>query len=82
MNGPEADAVRASTPAPRASVYGTWRTCRNGAGPFTGCGINPMRVLGAVVWEKDFFSSHAGKRFWVYWVGPFAARRIPCPYFA
>lgn len=45
-------------------------------GPFTGCGINPMRVLGAVVWEKDFFSSHAGKRFWVYWVGPFAASLV------
>ena len=32
-------------------------------GPFTGCGINPARVLGAVVYEKDFWDSRAGEHF-------------------
>lgn len=42
-------------------------------GPFTGCGINPARVLGAVVWEPGFWQSAAGKSFWIYIVGPFLA---------
>lgn len=42
-------------------------------GPFTGCGINPARVLGAVVWEPGFWQSAAGKSFWIYFVGPFLA---------
>lgn len=35
-------------------------------GPFTGCGINPARVLGAVVWEDGFFEGAAGQSFWIY----------------
>lgn len=48
-------------------------------GPYTGCGINPARVLGAVVWEADFFDNGMngdgkGKDyFWVYFVGPWMA---------
>lgn len=42
-------------------------------GPFTGCGINPARVIGAVVWEPGFWDSHAGQNFWIYLAGPFLA---------
>ena len=42
-------------------------------GPFTGCGINPARVIGAVVWEPGFWEGAAGKSFWIYIVGPFLA---------
>lgn len=42
-------------------------------GPFTGCGINPARVIGAVVYEENFWDGHAGKNFWIYIVGPFLA---------
>jgi len=45
-------------------------------GPFTGCGINPARVLGAVVYEDGFWDSRAGENFWIYWVGPFLASFI------
>jgi aquaporin PIP len=48
-------------------------------GPLTGCGINPARVLGAVVWqEKEPFPGHH----WVYYIGPFAASIVgPLVYF-
>lgn len=39
-------------------------------GPFTGCGINPARVVGAVVFEDNFWDGDAGKNFWIYLVGP------------
>eukprot|EP00966_Prymnesium_polylepis_P290134 6702453-Prymnesium_polylepis.1 len=42
-------------------------------GPFTGCGINPARVIGAVVYEDGFWDGHAGSNFWIYIVGPFVA---------
>ena len=43
-------------------------------GPLTGCGINPARVIGAVVWEgKDWWDGRSGKAFWIYIAGPFAA---------
>ena len=42
-------------------------------GPFTGCGINPARVLGAVVYEEGFWDGRAGESFWVYIVGPLLA---------
>jgi len=42
-------------------------------GPFTGCGINPARVVGAVVYEDGFWDGDAGKDFWIYIVGPFLA---------
>lgn len=52
-------------------------------GPFTGCGINPARVLGAVVFEENFWDGDAGKAFWIYWVGPFLASFVgPLLYFA
>jgi MIP family channel proteins len=38
-------------------------------GPLTGCGINPARVLGAVIWSKDPFPHYH----WIYWAGPFLA---------
>jgi glycerol uptake facilitator-like aquaporin len=41
-------------------------------GPLTGCGINPARVIGAVVWSDDPFPSYH----WIYWVGPFLASAI------
>jgi MIP family channel proteins len=44
------------------------------AGPFTGCGINPARVLGTSVWEsKAFWEGKAGVYFWIYFAGPFTA---------
>jgi len=45
-------------------------------GPFTGCGINPARVVGAVIWEKDFFDGYAGDCFWIYFAGPLMASLI------
>jgi len=45
-------------------------------GPLTGCGINPSRVVGAVIFQKDFFDSKAGTEFWVYFVGPFTASLV------
>ena len=51
-------------------------------GPFTGCGINPARVVGAVIWQKDFFETDAGEKFWIYLAGPFAASiAAPLVYF-
>lgn len=52
-------------------------------GPYTGCGINPARVLGAVVWERGFWDGDAGEYFWVYFVGPFLASLVaPALYYA
>jgi len=34
--------------------------------PFTGCGINPARVLGPAIIQNDWDSDHH----WLYWVGP------------
>ena len=52
-------------------------------GPFTGCGINPARVIGAVVYHKDFWDSKAGENFWIYIVGPILAAIVaPVIYFA
>lgn len=43
-------------------------------GPFTGCGINPSRVLGSVIWNPaSFWTGAAGKNLWIYFVGPFIA---------
>jgi len=42
-------------------------------GPFTGCGINPARVIGAVVYEDNFWQGRAGENFWIYILGPLAA---------
>jgi len=47
--------------------------CHLVLGPLTGCGINPSRVVGAVIFQKDFFYTYAGENFWVYFVGPFLA---------
>jgi hypothetical protein len=39
-------------------------------GPLTGCGINPMRVLGGCIMEdRDFWDSHTSRAFWIYFVG-------------
>lgn len=56
-------------------------------GPYTGCGINPARVLGAVIWEENFFDdkngSTQGEMFWVYWIGPMMAAVVaPVLYYA
>jgi MIP family channel proteins len=52
-------------------------------GPFTGCGINPARVIGAVVHHEGFWESRAGEHFWIYIVGPaLAALVAPLIYFA
>ena len=46
-------------------------------GPFTGCGINPMRVLGAVLWEDTmWWESPAGLNIWIYFAGPIAAALV------
>ena len=52
-------------------------------GPFTGCGINPARAIGAVVWETaardgavGFWKTYTGKCFWIYWIGPFVASLV------
>lgn len=42
-------------------------------GSMTGSGINPARVVGAVIFEKGFFEGSAGKALWIYLVGPFIA---------
>ena len=42
-------------------------------GPFTGCGINPARALGAAVYQQGFWDTRAGENFWVYMVGPLIA---------
>jgi len=45
-------------------------------GPFTGCGINPMRVIGAVAFEtSDWWEKHDGV-FWIYICGPFLASLV------
>ena len=45
-------------------------------GPFTGCGINPMRVIGAVAFEdSDWWDRHDGV-FWIYILGPFLASLV------
>lgn len=52
-------------------------------GSFTGCGINPARVIGAVVWERGFWDGDAGDYFWVYIFGPFLASVVaPILYYA
>lgn len=60
-------------------------------GPFTGCGINPARVLGATVYEKGFFdagSDVGGKAgdehmFWIYIIAPLCASAVaPAIYYA
>lgn len=46
-------------------------------GPLTGCGINPARIIGAVVWEgKDWWDGRSGQAFWIYIAGPFAASLV------
>ena len=45
-------------------------------GPFTGCGINPARAIGAVIWQKGFWDTRAGENFWIYIVGPFLASAV------
>eukprot|EP00037_Helgoeca_nana_P024637 m.263032 g.263032 ORF g.263032 m.263032 type:complete len:204 (+) comp26701_c0_seq1:104-715(+) len=46
-------------------------------GPLTGCGINPMRVLGGCIMEdRDFWDSHTSRAFWIYFVGPFVASLV------
>jgi aquaporin NIP len=47
--------------------------CVVAAGPFTGAGINPARVVGAVAFEDGFWDSKAGAHFYVYLLGPFLA---------
>lgn len=47
--------------------------CHLVLGPLTGCGINPSRVVGAVIFQKGFFETWAGENFWVYFAGPFTA---------
>jgi len=57
-------------------------------GPMTGCGINPARVIGAVVWceENAVAPARSCEMFpsyhWIYWVGPFLASvAAPAVYF-
>jgi len=52
-------------------------------GPFTGCGINPMRVVGAVIFEEEeWWVRHDGV-FWIYICGPFLASVVgPALYFS
>lgn len=53
-------------------------------GPFTGCGINPARVIGAVIWDTKFWDTRTGQggNFWIYIVGPFVASCVvPIWYF-
>jgi MIP family channel proteins len=46
--------------------------------PFTGCGINPARVVGAV-----FFYDDMPDHFWIYFIGPFLASCfVPLVYYA
>jgi len=55
----------------------------NTLGPYTGCGINPARVLGAVIWEENFWKTNAGAYFWIYFAGPIGAAFVgPLIYFA
>jgi len=42
--------------------------------PFTGCGINPARVLGAALIQNDWDSDHH----WFYWIGPLVGATIAC----
>jgi len=43
-------------------------------GPYTGCGINPARVLGAIVFDDNItWESYTAKYAWIYFVGPFSA---------
>eukprot|EP00040_Diaphanoeca_grandis_P000399 m.15318 g.15318 ORF g.15318 m.15318 type:complete len:345 (-) comp10529_c0_seq1:169-1203(-) len=47
------------------------------AGPFTGCGINPARALGAAVWaDEAFWESRTGEHFWIYFIGPVLAALV------
>jgi aquaporin PIP len=46
-------------------------------GPLTGCGINPARVIGAVVWEDEaWWKGRTGEHFWIYMIGPLVAALI------
>ena len=56
-------------------LNGTHRcVCSWPTGPLTGCGINPARVIGAVVWEdEDWWKGRTGKAFWIYIAGPLVA---------
>lgn len=41
-------------------------------GPYTGCGINPARVLGAIVFDDNItWESYTAKYAWIYFVGPY-----------
>ena len=42
-------------------------------GPFTGSGINPMRVLGAVAFESDAWWESNGHALWIWMAGPLLA---------
>ena len=42
-------------------------------GPFTGAGINPMRVLGAVAFESDAWWESNGHALWIWVAGPLLA---------
>jgi len=45
-------------------------------GPFTGCGINPMRVVGAVAFESSEWWAAYGEDFWIWIAGPFLASLV------
>lgn len=44
-------------------------------GPYTGCGINPARVIGSIIFDKDVLAggSHTLAHLYIYFVGPFTA---------
>jgi MIP family channel proteins len=73
--GSESNTIVALAPLPIGFAVLIAHVC---IGPLTGCGINPARVIGAVVWSEDPFPSHH----WIYWVGPFLASAVaPACYF-
>lgn len=43
------------------------------AGPFSGGGLNQARTLGAVIYQTDFWTTEAGKHFYIYMLGPLIA---------
>ena len=46
------------------------------AGPFTGAGLNQARTLGAVIYQDGFWTTEAGKHFYIYMIGPLLASII------
>lgn len=47
-------------------------------GPYTGCGINPARVLGAIVFDDNItWESYTAKYAWIYFVGPYQPSIAP-----